>query len=185
MAGPLMPLLLVLCIGPIPDRGETLFLRVEEFGFENVLDDGSEPTRELLSSLQIEIRPGKPFSGKARIGKRTLSARGVCHPEDERGLMLVEIKTGLAAGNKEGLFSRSTCNTSISVPIEKRILVAGFRSRGTTEGVPGTRLTESYLYLTIRGQDPDGDDVPDVPTPPDKPVPLIDEAPIESERPVI
>jgi hypothetical protein len=141
-----------------------LFLRIDEV--EYISDPGKLPSPNVRSSLQLAIRPGEPFYGRAKIAGRTIVIRGTCKPgtkpDDYDVEFRADIQTGefvTAPGGQRSVECKRI-NTSVSAKVGERLAVGDLVSAVDAANGAGRRLVAHKFIVLIASSEPGDDDPP-------------------------
>ena len=162
--------LLTSCLPTIACAGD-LFLRLEEIGYEDVdvAVDGNEPVAKVLSSLQLTIRPGEPFSAKAAFAGRKIMVCGMCKPGEKPECYDVEIRGGVhkatgefvtsLGGVQRPIVNKTGFITRISAKVGEPLTLGGMHTfADRPDGVAGRRKSESRMILLLSTSEPEDDE---------------------------
>jgi hypothetical protein len=138
-----------------------LFLRIDEVDY--ISDPGKKPSPKVLSSLQMAIRPGEPFFGRAKIAGRTVVVRGTSKPGTKPDYydvdFRVDIRTGefstAPGGERRAVYTKSI-NTSVSTKVGERLAIGDLRSAVDAAG----GQTVHKFILLIAASEPEDNDPP-------------------------
>jgi hypothetical protein len=142
-----------------------LFLRIDEVDY--VSDLGQQPTPNVRSSLQLAIRPGEPFYGRAKIAGRTIVIRGTSKPGTKPDYYDIEFRVDIhtgefvtaPGGQRPGIY-RKTINTSVSAKVGERLAVGDLVTHEDAANGAGRRQSMHKFILLIAASEPGDDDPP-------------------------
>jgi hypothetical protein len=165
-------MLLVLLCGTVSGSSSAadLFLRLDEVGYDEVADGGKEPVAKVISSIQLTIRPGEPFSGRAEFKGRKIIIRGVCNRSEKPEIFKLQIRSEIhegsrtvvtnSRGERRAIVNKMIGDTTIGVKVGERITIGGMRNIGTEtlNGVTVNRKSEKLLIVVLSESEPNDED---------------------------